>query len=107
MSSVRQCVIRLNKVRNLPYASYKSVNTYIKSLGGFVRPKLKSIISEKNKTKRLAFCENRKEFNFKKVLFTDESCFQMNSNRKAFRFKGQPPPELQTQLQHYGLGRYF
>ena len=104
MSSVRQCVIRLNKVRNLPYASYKSVNTYIKSLGGFVRLKLKSIISEKNKAKRLAFCENRKEFNFKKVLFTDESCFQMNSvNRKAFRFKGQPPPRVTKYNPNYSI----
>ena len=43
MSRVRQCVIRLNKIRNLPRVSYKFVNTYIKSLGGFVRyrPRIK------------------------------------------------------------------
>lgn len=91
--SVRQCTTRLNTIRNLPYASYKSVNTYLKRIGGFVRPKLKSIVSATNKEKRIEFCTKFKDFNFRRVIFTDESSFQLNANnQKSFRFKGKPPP---------------
>lgn len=95
MRSSRQCFIRLNKVKNLPRSSYKSVHTFINSLGGFVRPKLKSVVSEQNKKKRLAYCQQYHNFNFHKVLFSDESSFQLNANNlKAFRFKGSPPPKI-------------
>ena len=50
--STRQCTIRLNNIRNLPKTSYKSVSNYLKTLGAFVRPKLKSIISEKKNKKK-------------------------------------------------------
>jgi len=93
--SVRQCTIRLNNIRNLPKTSYKSVNSYLKTIGNFVRPKLKSIISEKNKNKRTEYCIKYRDFNFKKTIFTDESSFQMNSNNlRSFRFKGTTPPRI-------------
>jgi len=67
----------------------------LKTLGGFVRPKLKSLVSPANKTKRLKYCSDYQDFNFHKVLFTDESNFQLNANNlKLFRFKGRPPPRI-------------
>ena len=102
--SVRQCTIRLNSIRNLPKASYKSVNSYLKTLGNFVRPKLKSLISEKNRKKRVEYCTKYRDFNFKKAIFTDESSFQMNSNNlRSFRFKGKAPPRITKFNPNYSI----
>ena len=104
LQSARQCYIRLNKIKNLPYASYKSVNSYLKTIGGFVRPKLKSLVSPANKSKRLNYCNDYKDFNFHKVLFTDESSFQLNANNlKMFRFKGRPPPKITKFNPNYSI----
>lgn len=92
MRSARQCWSRLNKVRSLIKVSYHPVNSYLKTVGSFVRPKLKTRVSPANRAKRLDYCRNYKDFNFHKVIFTDEFSFQIHSNNiRAFRFKGQPP----------------
>jgi len=84
---------RLNKIKNLPFISYKPVNNYLKTLGAFVKPRLKSEVSEENKAERVRFCTKFKKFNFKRVLFCDESLFELNrNNQKVFRLKGSPPP---------------
>lgn len=93
MHSARQCWIRLNKIKSLSPLSYKPVNRYLKTLGSFVRPKLKSNVSDKNKRDRIKYCQDFQQFNFRTVLFTDECSFQLNANnQRAFRFKGHPPP---------------
>lgn len=95
MHSARQCWIRLNKVKNLSRVSYLPVSNYLKTLGSFVRPKLKTLVSPGNRVKRLQYCAEYEEFNFRKVLFTDESSFQLNSNNvRAFKFKGHTPPRI-------------
>jgi transposase len=95
MHSARQCWIRINKVKTLPSISYHPVNNYLKTIGSFVRPKLKSVVSPANRIKRLEYCNEYKDFNFGKVMFTDESSFQLNSNNlRAFRFRGQAPPRV-------------
>ena len=102
--SVRQCTFRLNSIRNFPKTSYKSVNNYLKTLGGFVRPKLKSLISAKNKKLRVEYCTKYRDFNFNKAIFTDESSFQMNSNNlRSFRFKGKTPPRITKYNPNYSF----
>ena len=67
---------------------------FLKEFGNFVKPQLKSEISEKNREKRLQYCLSHKKFNFKKVLFTDESSFQLNcNNQKVFKLKGSKAPQ--------------
>lgn len=93
VKSSREAWIRLSKVKNLPRVSYGTVNSYLKTLGAFVQPSLKSEVSESNKAKRLKYCKKYERFNFRKVLFTDESSFQLNANTfRVFQFKGQTRP---------------
>ena len=80
VSSAKQVWARLNRIKNLPRVSLFCVNSYIKTLGAFVKPTLKTEVSQRNKTKRINYCQSHKDFDFKKVLFTDESSFQLNSN---------------------------
>jgi len=95
MHSVRQCWIKLNKVKSISRVSYHPVRRYLKTIGSFVRPKLKTLVLPTNRIKRLTYCEEKKEFNFRKVMFTDESSFQLNSNNiRAFRLKGNEPPKI-------------
>ena len=95
MNSVRQCWLKLNKVKSVSKVSYHPVRKFLKSLGSFVRPKLKTVVSPANRTKRLNYCNEKKDFNFRKVLFSDESSFQLNTNNiRAFRIKGKEPPKV-------------
>lgn len=92
-NSSRQIWRKLNSMMNMKRISYNPINNYIKTLGGFVRPTLKPTISEKNKEKRLSYCRKHSNFNFKNVLFTDESIFQLNANTlKVFVKKGHRYP---------------
>lgn len=94
VTSVRSAWLRLNKVRNLKKVSYHPVQNYLKTLGSFVKPTLKSDVSDENKRLRLRYCQKFRNYSFKKVLFTDESVFQLNSNNtKVFHFKGEKPPK--------------
>jgi len=71
------------------------VKNYLGKLGMFVKPRFKTQLSENNRQKRVQYCERFGNFSFKKVLFTDESSFQLNTNTlKVFQFKGQKPPQL-------------
>ena len=86
---MRQIWNKLNSIKNLSRISYGPVDKYVKSLGKFVKPTPKPIVSEKNKQKRIAYCHSFRDFNFHKVLFSDESSFQLNANTlKVFMKKG-------------------
>ena len=67
---------------------------YLKRLGAFKKPCLNVDASETNKGKRLKYCLKYKNFNFKRVLFSDESLFQLNANnQRVFHLKGQLAPK--------------
>lgn len=98
INRARSAWIRLNQIRNLKKISYHPVQNYLKTLGEFVKPGFKTEISEKNKKERLKYCEKFLNYSFKKVLFSDESIFQLNGNNtKVFHFKGEKTPKI-TQL---------
>jgi len=93
IKSSREAWLRITQVKNLPRVSYNTVNSYLKFIGGFVKPLLKAEVSSTNLNKRIKYCTKYRTFNFKKVLFSDESTFQINSNNfRAFKFKGQKRP---------------
>lgn len=95
VNSSKQAWSRLTRIKNLPRVSLSCVNSYIKTLGAFVKPTLKTEVSQKNRIKRLNYCETHKDFDFRNVLFTDESSFQLNSNTiKVFHLKGEKKPHL-------------
>ncbi|GES99796.1 IS630 family transposase [Rhizophagus clarus] len=49
----------------------------------------KPLLSEKHRVNRLKWAKNHKNFDWKKVIFTDESTFQLfQSNRKVWQFSG-------------------
>jgi transposase len=57
--------------------------------GKFLKEIQKPLLSEKHQAKRLQWAKNHKNFDWKKVIFTDESTFQLfQSNRKVWRFTG-------------------
>ena len=90
VKSARQVHLRLNTIQNLSPISYNPVRIYMKSLGEFKKASLEIDISQINKTKRLKYCVKYQNFNFRKVLFSDESLFQLNgNNEKQFYLKGQ------------------
>jgi len=93
VKSSREAWLRITQVKNLPCVSYNTVNSYFKSIGGFVKPLLKTEVSSTNLHKRIKYCTKYRNFNFRKVLFSDESMFQINANNfRAFKFKGQKRP---------------
>lgn len=93
LKSAREAHQRLNRIQNLSPISYNPVRNYMKSLGEFKKPSLKVEVSPINKGKRLKYCFKHQNFNFQRVLFSDESIFQLNANNaKRFHLKGQKPP---------------
>lgn len=93
IKSARNAYLRLNSIKSLKRISYHPVRNFLKSKGEFRKPQLKSEISAVNREKRLNYCRTHKSFNFKKVLFTDESTFQLNSNnQKVFQVRGRKTP---------------
>jgi transposase len=104
VNSSRQIWRRLNNTKNLKKISYNPVNKYIKTLGGFVKPTMKPVVSQKNKEKRVEYCRQYRNFNMKNVLFTDESSFQLNSNTlKVFVKKGQARPRVNRYNPNYKI----
>jgi len=51
VSSAKQVWARLIRIKNLPRISLSCVNSYIKTLGAFVKPTLKTEVSQKTKQK--------------------------------------------------------
>jgi len=91
--SSRDTYLRLNRIKKLPRISYHPVRLYLKKVGQFVKPTLKTEVTEVNKRKRLQYCIRRQNFNFKRTMFTDESSFQLNANnQKVFKLKGSKTP---------------
>ena len=104
VGSAKQAWIRTNKIKNLPRVGLSCVNAFVKTKGSFVKPNLKSEVSEKNQTKRIQFCQSHSNFNFRNVLFTDESSFELNSNSiKVFQPKGQKKPQKRKWNPNYKI----
>ena len=74
------------------------MNNYLKSIRDFRKANLKSEISlKKNLNKRIKYCTKYREFDFGRVLFSDESSFQLShNNKKVFRLKGAKIPSHKT-----------
>jgi len=93
LKSARQAWNRLNSIQKLLPISYHPVRNFLNANGKFVRPRLKSEVSDTNLGKRVAYCTQYRNFNFRKVLFTDESSFQLNANNeKVYWRRGAKPP---------------
>ncbi|CAB4383710.1 unnamed protein product [Rhizophagus irregularis] len=59
--------------------------------GKFVKETFKPLLSEKHRANRLKWAKKHKKFDWKQVIFTDESTFQLfQSNRKVWKFIGRP-----------------
>lgn len=84
---------RLCCLRNVLQVSYNTVIRFIRTLGRWTVPRLKTVVSQTNKQKRIEYCQKYHNFDFSRVLFTDESTFELNRNKgKVFHFKDQPVP---------------
>ena len=93
VNSAHQAWQRLSGVANVKKVGYKVVNEYLKTLGTFVVPLLKTKISTENMKKRVEYAKEYLEFDFSRTLFTDESRFELNTNTlKVFQKKGTPVP---------------
>ena len=94
-NSTNQIYLHLNSIMNLKRVGYDSVNNYVKSLGRWVKPRVKTVISEKNLMKRLEYCQDQMDVIVNQdVLFTDESLFELNRNTtKVFKFTKDAMPE--------------
>jgi len=64
--------LHLTSIKRLKWVCYDTVNNFLKSIGKWVKPRLKTIISEKNLLKRLEYCEANK-----KKLWMKMSCLPM------------------------------
>ncbi|GBC00286.1 hypothetical protein RclHR1_03800002 [Rhizophagus clarus] len=61
----------------------------VESGGKFVKEISKPLLSEQHRIKRLKWAKKHKNFDWNKVIFTDESTFQLfQSNRKVWQFTG-------------------
>ncbi|GBB95132.1 hypothetical protein RclHR1_24820003 [Rhizophagus clarus] len=59
--------------------------------GKFVKETFKPLLSEKHRANRLKWAKKHQKFDWKQVIFTDESTFQLfQSNRKVWKFVGRP-----------------
>jgi hypothetical protein len=95
VSSVRTAWRKLLRLKNLPHVSLYCVQQYLKDRGTFVTPTQKTIISRKNKETRLRFCRQHRRFDFSRVMFTDESSFQINYHKgKMWRVRGSAMPRV-------------
>lgn len=93
ITSSQDAYLRLQRIKNAPRVCYNTVRVFLSSLGKWRLPRLKTILSAANRKKRLDHCKEFLNFDFKKVLFTDESCFQLNANTlKVFVGKGKEVP---------------
>ena len=95
IKSARSAHLRLNSIQNLQSISYHPVRIFLKTLGDFQKPLLKTELTRKNIQKRLNYCLKHRNFYWRKVLFSDESIFQLNSNnQKIFKLKDQKTPSI-------------
>lgn len=70
--------------------SSRTIRRRLGEFGGkFVREIQKPLLSEKHRANRLQWAKKHKNFDWKQVIFTDESTFQLyQSNRKVWQFAG-------------------
>lgn len=102
--SAHQAWQRLCNVKNTPKVSRQTVTAYLKTIGEFKIPKLKTVLSAKNKTARINYCQAYKDFDFSNTLFTDECRVELNLNTvKVFAFHGEPLPTKPKCNPNYGL----
>lgn len=104
VGSSHQAWLRLSNIKNEPQVSYNTVNTYLKSIGDWKLPTKKIVIRPINLTKRVDYCKKHKDFDFKRVIFTDESQFTVNyCTLKVFCKKGDPNPSFPKQSSNYSV----
>lgn len=91
--SSHQAWQRISNVKNTPKVCYNVVNSYIKTLGHWMNPRLKTVISAKNKELRVKYCRKYRNLDLSRVLFSDECSIELNLNTvKSFAFKGELVP---------------
>ena len=69
INSALQAWKRLSGIANVKKVSYQVVKEYLKSLGTFVTPLLKSKVSDGNKEKRVKHAQDYLNFDFSRTLF--------------------------------------
>ena len=77
-------------VEGVKKVSKSSIARHLRKLGKKYRPKNLSILSERNVEKRLAYCHRWKDHHLSNIIYSDESRFELNRNKKYFfKFKGE------------------
>lgn len=72
-----------------------TISRHLSELGSYKYPISVPLISPKNLEKRLDYATAHQLDNFDDVIFSDESCFELNkSSHKVFVFKGAPTPDI-------------
>ena len=96
-SSTNEMWLHLCDIKTLKHVSYDTVNRYIKSIGKWVKPKLKRVNSQKNFIKRRNYCLAEKNVILHQdILYTDETMFELNRNTtRVFKFKRESMPEIE------------
>lgn len=77
MHSTRQCWIKLNKVKSISRVSYHPVRRYLKSIGSFVRPKLKTMVSPANRIKSGLIVKRGKSLILEKSFLLTNQAFSL------------------------------
>lgn len=78
---------RFNKLTNKAIPP-STINRNLIELGYTIkRPKIKPLLTERHKLKRIEFCTQNIDRNWNNVIFSDESTFQLSSNSKKVRSK--------------------
>lgn len=73
VTSTLQASKRLSRIVTIKRCSYRTVLRFVHTLGKWIVPQFDTEISEKNKALRLKYCKMYRGFDFRKVLFSDES----------------------------------
>lgn len=95
--SSRELWRHLTSIKSVKWVGYDTINNYLKSLGSWVKPRLRTVISQKNLLKRKIYCEaNMNIINGQDVIYTDESLFELNRvTARVFKFKRAATPEIE------------
>jgi len=80
-----------NEVSCIKKVSKSTIARYLKERGTKYVPKKQYILSEVNKSKRVAYASHLLSTKLSDIIWSDESKFDLNRNKRRFyRFKGEP-----------------
>jgi transposase len=90
-TSLKELVKKVGKIKKI---CKQTINNFMNREGSRYKPKAKAILNNGHRDKRLKYANEMllggKKF-LRNIIFTDESYFQLNSNRKSyFRLKDEP-----------------